>query len=107
MQYLHRWADRSECRNPDMLDEHLLRRSSSALHTVQDDSVRASFYSERNVVIRPRRAHFDVDRLLPVRDLTQFVDLDLQIVRAGPIRMATGRALIDPFRQRAHLGNAR
>ena len=90
-----------------MLDEHLLRRRSSALHTIQHDGVGTSFYGERSVVIRTRCAHFDVDRLLPVGDLAQLMDLDLQIIRPGPIRVAAGRALVDPFRQRAHLGNAR
>ena len=52
-----------------MLDEHLLRRRSSALHTIQHDGVGTSFYGERSVVIRTRCAHFDVDRLLPVGDL--------------------------------------
>ena len=40
------------------------------------------------------------------RGYTQLVDLDFQIVRAGPIRMAAGRALVDAFRQGAHLGDS-
>ena len=89
-----------------MLDEHFLRRRGAALHAVEHHDVGAGLHRERGVVIGTRSADLDVDRLLPIGDLADLLDLDLKIVRAGPVRMAAGRALVDPFRQRAHLGHA-
>src|SRR5205807_357469 len=51
-------------------------------------------------------AHLDVDRYLPVGDLAQLADLDGQVVRAGPVGVPAGAALVDSFGQRAHLGDA-
>jgi hypothetical protein len=51
-------------------------------------------------------ADLDVDRLLPVGDLAQLADLDLEVVGAGPVRMAARAPLVDPLRQVAHLGHA-
>ena len=53
-----------------------------------------------------RRADLDEDRLLPVGDLAQLLDLDLEVVRAGPVRVPARAALVDPLRQVAHLGDA-
>ena len=85
-----------------MLDEHVLRRRGPALHPVDDDHVRAGLHRELDVVVRPRRADLDEDRLLPVRDLPQLADLDLEVVRPRPVGMAAGAALVDPLRQVAH-----
>ena len=82
-----------------MLDEHFLRRRGAALHAVEHDHVGAGLHRQRRVVIGPRRADLDVDRLLPVGDLAQLLDLDLEIVGAGPVRMPAGRALVDAFGQ--------
>ena len=90
LQRLHGRADRGERRDADMLDEHVLRRRGAALHAVEHHHVGAGLHGERRVVIGPRGADLDVDRLLPVGDLAQLVDLDLEIVRAGPVRMAAG-----------------
>ena len=81
-----------------MLDEHVLRRRRAALHAVEHDDVGAGLHRQRRVVIGPRRADLDVDRLLPVGDLAQLLDLDLEIVRAGPVGMPAGRALVDALR---------
>ena len=48
----------------------------------------------------------DEDRLLPVGDLAQLADLDLEVVRTGPVGMAAGAALVDALGQVAHLGDA-
>ena len=84
-------AHRGQRRDPDVLDEDVLRRGRAALHAVDDDDVRARLHRELHVVVRPRRADLDEDRLLPVGDLAQLVDLDLEVVRARPVRMAARR----------------
>ena len=89
-----------------MLDEHVLRRRRAALHAVEHDHVGAGLHRQRDVVVGPRRADLDVDRLLPVGDLAQLLDLDLEVVGAGPVRMPAGAALVDALRQVAHLGDA-
>ena len=53
---------------------------------------------EGHVVVGARRADLDEDRLLPVGDLAQFLDLDLEVIRTGPVGVATGAALIDALR---------
>ena len=106
LQRLHGRADAGQRRLADMLDEHLLRRRGAALHAVDHDDVGAGLDRERDVVIGPRAADLDVDRLLPVGDLAQLEDLDLEIVGTGPVGMAAGRALVDALGQRAHLGDA-
>ena len=70
------------------------------------DDVGAGLHRERHVVVGPRAADLDVDRLFPVGDLAQLQDLDFEIVGAGPVGMTAGRALVDALRQRAHLGDA-
>ncbi len=95
-------AQRRQRRNADVLDEHRLRRGRAALHAVDHDHIRAGVHGELDVVERARRADLHVDRLLPVGDFAQLLDLDDQVVGAGPVGMARGRALIDAFRQGAH-----
>src|SRR5262249_46244369 len=55
------------------------------------------------IVIGTRSADLDVDRFLPIGDFADLLDLDLKIVRTGPIRMTAGRALVNALRQGAHL----
>ena len=98
-----RQANGGHGRNPDVLDEDVLRRGRAALHPVEDDHVRAGLHGERDVVVGPRRADFHEDRLLPIGDLAELADLDLEIVRASPVGMPAGAALVDPRREVAHL----
>jgi hypothetical protein len=97
---------RRERWDADVLDEDVLRRGSPALHSVHDDHIRSGLHGELDVVVRPRRADLHEDRLLPVGDLPQLADLDLEVVRARPVGMARGAALVDPLRKVAHLGDA-
>ena len=99
-------ADGGERRDAGVLDEHLLRGGGAALHAVEHDHVGAGLDRERGVEVGPRGADLDVDRLLPVGDLAQLADLDLEVVGPGPVRVAAGAALVDPLRQVAHLGHA-
>ena len=90
-----------------MLDEHRLRGGGAALHAVDHDHVGSRVHGELDVVEDARRADLHVDRLLPIGDLAQLLDLDHQIVGAGPVRMARGGALIDPLGQGAHARHPR
>ena len=73
-------------RDADVLDEDVLRRRRAALHAVDDDHVGAGLDRELDVVVGARRADLDEDRLLPVGDLAQLADLDLEVVRARSSR---------------------
>ena len=106
LQCRHGLADTRERRQANVLDEHVLRGGSTALHAVEHDHVGAGLHGQLRVVVRAARADLDVDRLLPVGDLTDLLDLDLEIVRAGPVGMTARGALVDALRQVAHLGNA-
>ena len=90
-------------RDPDVLDEDVLRGGGPALHAVEHDHVRARLDRKRDVEVRARRADLDEDRLLPVGDLAQLLDLDLQVVGPRPVGMTAGAALVDARRQVAHL----
>ena len=89
-----------------MLDEDFLRRRRAALHAVDDDDVGTGLHGEGDIIVGARAADLDVDRLLPIGDLAQLDDLDLEVVGAGPIGVTAGRTLIDALRQSAHLGDA-
>ena len=106
LQRLHRERNRRQGRNADMLDEDILRRGRSTLHAVDDDHIGACLHRELHVVIGARRADLDEDRLLPVRDLAQLADLDLEVVGARPVGVPAGAPLVDPLRQVAHRGDA-
>ena len=88
-----------------MLDEDVLRRRRPALHAVEDDRVGAGLHGELNVVVRPGCADLDEDRLLPVGDLAQLADLDLEVVGPRPVRVPAGAALVDAGREVAHRGD--
>ncbi len=91
---------------PDVLDEHLLGGRSPALHAVEHDRVGAGLDRQCDVVVGAAGADLDVDRDPPVGDLAQLLDLDLEVVGSGPVRVAAGAALVDAGGQVAHLGHA-
>ena len=106
LQRPNRGRNGRKCRDADMLDEYFLRCRRTALHAVKHDRVGAGFYRERNVILRTRCANLDVDRLLPIGNFPQLEQLDLEVIRPGPVRMPGSRTLVDALRQRAHPGNA-
>jgi hypothetical protein len=57
------------------------------------------------VVVHARGAELELDRNLPVGRLADLLDLQRQVVRAEPVGMPGGRALVDPGRQRAHFSH--
>jgi hypothetical protein len=106
LERVHGQPDGRQRRDADVLDEDVLCRRRPSLHAVHDDDVGARLDRELDVVVRAGGADLDEDRLLPVGDLAQLADLDLEVVGPGPIGMAAGTALVDPLRQVAHLGDA-
>ena len=103
---LHCLRNRGQRRDADVFDEHLLGGGGTALHSVDDHDIGAGVYGEFHVVVRAGGANLDVDRLLPVGDLAQFVDLDGQVIGSGPIGVPAGRALVDALGQGAHTCHA-
>src|SRR6266481_4071263 len=88
-----------------MLDKYVLGGAGAALHAVQHDDVGPGLDCELDIVTWPSRANFDKDRFLPIGEFAQLLDLDCQIVGAGPVRVATGAALVDAGGQGPHLGD--
>ena len=88
-----------------MFDKDLLGCRGAALHSVDDDDVRPGLDCQHGIEISPGSPYLDVDGFFPIGNLPQFPDLDRQVVRPGPVRVAAGAALVDPFRQVAHLRN--
>ena len=52
-------------------------------------------------------ADLHVDRFLPIGDFPQFLDLDRQVIRSGPVRVPRRRTLVDTLRKRPHGRDAR
>ena len=106
LQRVHGEAHGRQRRDPDVLDEDVLGGRGPALHAVEHDDVRARLDRQRDVEVGARRADLDEDRLLPVGDLAQLLDLDLQVVGPGPVGVTARAALVDARRQVAHLRDA-
>ena len=93
--------------NADVFDEYILRGGGAALHAVDDYDIRARLDSQCDVVADSRCPDLDEYRDLPVGDLTQFLNLDFQVIGSGPVGMPAGAALVDVFWQVTHFGHAR
>jgi hypothetical protein len=72
---------------------------------VHHHDVRAGRHGQLDVVLHPGRAELDVHRLLPAGGLAQLLDLDAQVIRAGPVRVPGGGPLVDAGRQGTHPGH--
>src|SRR5258708_17725142 len=99
-------AKRRQGRNAGMLDEDVLGGAGAALHAVEDDNIGSRYDRQGDIVFRSRRTDLDVNGLLPIGDLAQLLNLDLEVIRAGPVGMAACAPLVDPGRQRPHPGDA-
>ena len=106
LQRLHGGADTGESGLSHILDEDFLGGGGTALHAVEHHHVGTGLHRQGHVVIGTGAANLHIDRLFPIGDFAQFEDLDLEIVRPGPVGVAAGRALVDALGQRAHLGDA-
>ncbi len=102
----HREGERGKRRNARVLKKNLLRGGRSALHAVDHNNVGPRLHRQFHVIADAGRPHFDIDRHLPIGDLAELLQLDRQIVRADPVGMSAGRALIDSLRQCPHFGDA-
>ena len=80
--------DSGDRRNAHMLDEDILRGGRAALHAINHHSIGSSLHSQSSVVVGTSGTDFHIDRHLPVGDLAQFDDLDLEIIGAGPVWVA-------------------
>ena len=99
------WADTGQSRLTHMLDEHFLRGCRATLHSVNNDNICTGFHSKGHVIIRSGSADFYIYGFFPIGDFTQLSNFNFKIIGPRPIRMTTGRTLIDAFRQAAHGGH--
>ena len=99
---IDRLAQRGQRRNADVFDEHGLCGRGAALHAVDHDHIGPGVHRQLDVVEGARRAHLHVDRFFPIGDFAQFLYLDSQVVRPGPVGMPAGGALIHAFGEYAH-----
>ena len=90
-----------------MLNETGLRRCGTALHAVDHHHIGTGMHRQLDVIEGTGCAHFHVNRFFPIGDFTQLVDLDGQVIRAGPVGLAAGGTLVHAFGQGAHFGHAR
>ena len=102
MECLNCLRDTGKNGHADVFDENILRGCCTTLHTIEHNDIGTSFHCQSCVVIGTRAANLDVNRLFPIGDFTDFHDLDFKIVRSCPVRVTTGRALVDPLRQVTH-----
>ena len=102
---LPRLADGGHSRYAGILGGKVRAGSGAAFHPVDIDRVRVTLHRHAHVVIDPRRAQLELDRDLPVGRLADLLDLERKVVRAQPVGVTRGRALVDPGRKRTHLGH--
>ena len=100
---LPRLADRGDAGDAGLLGREVRARAGGALHAVDVDAVRPGLDRHAHVVIDAGRAELELNRDLGVGSLADLVDLEREVVRPEPVRMARRRALVDAGRQRAHL----
>jgi hypothetical protein len=104
---VHRLTDSRQRRNADVLDKTCLRRGRAALHAIDHDYIGAGMNGKLHVVEGARCADLHIDRLFPIRDLAQLLDLDREVVGTGPVGMTACRTLVDTRGERAHGGHTR
>ena len=100
-----RLGDRRHQRDAGLLGGDVRAGAGAALGAVQVDDVGPALGRHPHVVVHARRAELELDRDLVVGRLADLLDLQREVVGAEPVGMARRRALVDPGRQRAHLGD--
>src|SRR3990167_72174 len=105
LQRLHGLRNGAENGDADVLDKHLLGRRRTTLHAVEDDHIGTGLHRQLDVVVRTAGTDLHVDGFFPVGDFPQLGNLDRQVVRAGPVRVTAGAALVDANWQGAHAGD--
>src|SRR5262249_52490544 len=96
-------ADGGDAGHAGLLGGDVRAGAGTALHAVDVDGIRAALDGHAHIVIDAGGTKLQLDRNLSVSGLADLLDLEREIVRAEPVGMARGRALIDAGRQRAHL----
>ena len=89
-----------------MFDKHFLRSRRATLHPIDNNDIGTGFDCQLHIIVSTSCTDLDVDRHLPVSNFTQFQNFDRQIIRASPVWMTAGTALIDAHWQGTHFGNA-
>ena len=89
-----------------MLYEDILGGTGATLHAINDDYIRTGSDSQFDVIESPSCSELDIDGLLPVRGLAEFTDLDRQVIRSCPVRVARSRTLVNAGREGSHRGDA-
>ena len=100
-----RLRDRRHQRDAGLLGGGVRAGAGAALGAVEVDDVRAALGRHAHVVVHARRAQLELDRDLVVGRLAGLLDLQRQVVGAEPVGVPGRGALVDPGRQRAHLGH--
>ena len=98
-------GDRGHQRDAGLLGRDVRPGAGAALGAVQVDDVRPALGRHPDVVVDAGGAELQLDRDLVVGRLADLLDLQRQVVRAEPVGMPGRAALVDPGRQRAHLGH--
>ena len=94
-----------DTRDAGFLRGKVRARSGRTFHAVDVYGVGIALHGHAHVVVDTRRTQLELDRDLPIGRLTDFVDLERQVIRAQPVRVARRRALVDSRWQRTHLGD--
>ena len=98
-----RLGDRGHERDAGLLGRDVRACAGAALGSVQVDDVRPALGRHAHVVVDARGAELELDRHLVVGRLADLLHLQREVVRAEPVRVPCGRALVDAGRERAHL----
>ena len=106
LQSLNRRPDAGKRGLANVFNEDLLRGRCAALHAVHHNHIGAGFHRQCGIVIGSRPADFYVDGNPPIGNFAQFSNFNFKVIRASPVWMAAGGALVNAFWQAAHFCHA-
>ena len=92
-------------RNPRLLGRDVRACARRAFRTVEVDDVGAALRRHAHVVVDARGAELQLDRDPVVGRLADLLHLQREVVGTEPVGVPRRGALIDPGRERAHLGD--
>ena len=88
-------TDRRHAGNTGIFGCQMRAGARAAFHAVNIDRIRVAFDRHAHIIIDPRCAQLELDRDLPIGGFADFLNLQRQIVRAQPIRVARRRTLVN------------
>ena len=91
--------------NAAVLQQHLCRCTGAGQHAVDDDGIGPGLGCQLHIVVHTTGPEFHVNRNSPVGGLAQLLDLDGEVIRAKPVRMAGRTALVYAQGQVPHFGH--